>query len=84
MGLLTVDVTGLGVVMTSDRQPIVLGDGSLAVLDLNAQSKELKIIERHAAGFDGLLGYVGTERIGSATVRSVIERINTTRRPTFP
>lgn len=54
----------------------MLGDGSLAVLDLNAQSKELKIIERHAAGFDGLLGYVGTERIGSATVRSVIERIN--------
>lgn len=74
MGLLTVDVTGLGVVMTSDAQPVELIEGGLRVLPLTNEAKTKKIMERHAGGFDGLLGYVGTERIGTATVRSIIER----------
>jgi len=72
VGLLTVDVTSLGVVMTSDSQPIELVEGGLKVLDLKASDQ--KILERHAGGFDGLIGYVGTERIGSATTRSFLER----------
>jgi hypothetical protein len=74
MGLLTVDVTALGVVMTSDSQPIELVDGGVHVLELKASDD--KIIERHAGGFDGLIGYVGTERIGNATTRSFLERVS--------
>jgi hypothetical protein len=76
MGLLTLDVTALGVVMTSDRQPIELLDGDLRVLPVDDENRVPKIIERHAGGFDGLIGYVGTEVIGTATVRSVLESIN--------
>lgn len=73
MGLLTVDVTALGVVMTSDMQPIELVDGGLRVLPLNNDTRVKKIIERHGGGFDGLIGYVGTESIAGATVRSFLE-----------
>ena len=83
MGLLTVDVTGLGVVMTSDTQPVELVEGSVRVLLLTDSTKVKKIIERHAGGFDGVVGYVGTEKIGNATVRSFIERTSS-RTPNLP
>jgi hypothetical protein len=73
VGLLTLDVTALGVVMTSDVQPVELLDGGLRVLPLSNETKVKKIMDRHGGGFHGLVGYVGTERIGNATVRSVLE-----------
>jgi DNA-binding CsgD family transcriptional regulator len=62
--------------MTSDSQPIELIEGGIRVLDFTGEYRRDKIIERHAGGFDGLIGYVGTETVGAATMRSVLERTN--------
>jgi len=60
--------------MTSDTQPLELLNGSIRVITPNAENKTKRIVERHGGGFDGLVGYVGAERIGTATVRSFLER----------
>jgi hypothetical protein len=76
VGLLTVDVTALGVVMSSDSQPIEIGSGDIRVLDFGGERRRDKIIERHGGGFDGLIGYVGTEHVGIKTTRAFIECVS--------
>jgi hypothetical protein len=76
LGLLTVDVTALGVVMSSDSQPIEIVSGDIRVPDFAGERRRDKIIERHGGGFDGLIGYVGTEQIGAETTRAFIERVS--------
>lgn len=73
MGLLTVDVTSLGVVMSSDSWPIEIVSGKTRALDFVGERRRDKMIERHGGGFDGLVGYVGTEHIGSQMTRAFIE-----------
>lgn len=76
MGLLTVDVTALGVVMSSDSQPIEIVSGNIRVLDFGGERRRDKMIERHGGGFDGLIGYVGTEQVGTKTTRAFIDRVS--------
>ena len=76
MGLLTVDVTTLGIVMSSDSQPIEIVSGDIRVPDFTGERRRDKISERHGGGFDGLVGYVGTEQIGPETTRAFIERVS--------
>lgn len=76
VGFLTVDVTALGVVMSSDSQPIEIVSGDIRVLDFSGEWRRDKIIERHGGGFDGLVGYVGTEQVGVETTRAFIERVS--------
>ncbi len=77
MGLLTVDVIALGVVMSSDSQPIEIVSGGIRVLDFTGERRRDKLIERHAGGFDGLIGYVGAEEVGGEPTRAFIERVST-------
>jgi hypothetical protein len=78
LGFLTVDVTALGVVMTSDSQPIEILSGHIHRLDPKGQRRRSAIIERHGGGFDGLIGYVGTEHIDTESTRAFIKRVNDT------
>jgi hypothetical protein len=49
MGLLTVDVTSLGIVMSSDSNPIEIVSGQIRVPDFQGKRRRDKIIERHTA-----------------------------------
>jgi hypothetical protein len=62
--------------MSSDSQPIEILSGSIAVPDFGGERRRDKIVERRGGGFDGLIGYVGTEQIGSETARAFIERVS--------
>jgi hypothetical protein len=77
VGLLTVDVTALGIVMTSDSRPIEIGSGDIRVPPFVGEQRRNKILERHGGGFDGLIGYVGTEQIGGRSTRAFIEQVST-------
>lgn len=76
MGLLTLDVTALGVVMSSDSWPIEIVSGAIHPLDFAGERRRDKIIERRGGGFDGLIGYVGTEQVGSQMTRAFIEQVS--------
>jgi hypothetical protein len=76
MGLLTVDVTSGGVVMTSDSQPIRLTEGAVEVLESKGVRRRDPMIQRKGTEFGGLLGFVGTEKIGSRATREVLEKVN--------
>lgn len=77
VGLLTVDVTALGIVMTSDSRPIEIGSGDIRVPPFVGEQRRNKILERHGGGFDGLIGYAGTEQIGGRSTRAFIEQVST-------
>jgi hypothetical protein len=70
IGLLAVDVSRFGVVMTADSQPVELLDRETRVL---AQAGERRtrnpILIRDAGGFTGFTGFAGTETIGTTTTR---------------
>jgi hypothetical protein len=70
MGLLAVDVSRFGVVMSADSQPVELLDGETRVLDLGGKRRTRDpILIRDAGGFRGFIGFVGTEEIGKQTTR---------------
>jgi hypothetical protein len=74
VGLLTVDVTRLGVVMTCDSLPVEFAEGVVRPLSTNPTAwKRDAIIVRRTAGFAGLVGSVGTEEIGSVPTRRFLE-----------
>jgi hypothetical protein len=62
VGLLAVDVSGVGAVMSADSQRVELLDGDYRVLP-GPPFNSNPIVIREAGGFCGLLGYVGTESI---------------------
>jgi hypothetical protein len=74
MGVLTVDFTGFGVVMSADSQPIEALDGETRVLGQPGQRHARNpILTRDAGGFTGFTGYVGTETIGGKATRDWLD-----------
>jgi hypothetical protein len=70
MGVLMVDVTAFGVVMSADSQPIEALDAETRVLGQPGQRRTRNpILRRNAGGFSGFTGFVGTEVIGGKMTR---------------
>ncbi len=68
MGLLAVDVSTFGVVMSADSQPVEALGGETRVLAQQGALTRCPIVIRNEGGFAGFTGYVGTEEIdGSPT-----------------
>jgi hypothetical protein len=65
VGLLAVDVTSFGVVMSADSQPVEILGGKTLVLPTAGRRSWKHLMVRTGGGFAGLVGYVGTEQIGS-------------------
>lgn len=64
MGLLAVDVSRFGVVMSADSQPIEILEHETRVLaQAGKRHTRNPILIRHAVGFAGFTGFVGTESI---------------------
>lgn len=74
MGLLALDVSQFGVVMSADSQPVELVDGAYRVLNSDGQLRAKPIIVRRGGGFVGLIGFVGRPRIDGMPTRSWLER----------
>ena len=72
MGLLTVDVTPYGIVMTGDSQPIDLG-GSTWWVNSTATRNRNPVVPLTLSTFRGLVGYVGTEQIDGKPTRQWLE-----------
>jgi hypothetical protein len=74
VGVLTVDLTAYGVVMSADSQPIEAIDGVTRVLGQPGRRHTRNpILTRNAGGFAGFIGYVGTEAIGGKTTRDWLD-----------
>jgi hypothetical protein len=68
MGLLAVDVSRFGVVMSADSQPVELVDRQTRALAQAGKDRTRNpIVFRDAGGFRGFTGFVGTETIGETT-----------------
>ncbi len=68
VGLLAVDVSTFGVVMSADSQPIEALGGQTRVVTQQGGLTRCPIVIRNEGGFAGFTGYVGTEEIdGSST-----------------
>jgi len=63
MGILAVDVSRYGVVMSADSQPVEALDGETRVLAHHGDLTRCPIVIRRDGGFVGFTGYVGTETI---------------------
>jgi hypothetical protein len=63
MGLLAVDVTTHGVVMSADSQPVEILNGENRVLPTTGRQTRSPIVMRTGGGFTGLVGFAGTEEI---------------------
>lgn len=78
MGLLAVDVSSFGVVMSADSQPVELLDGNTRVLAQPGQRRTRNpILIRDGGGFTGFTGFVGTEVIGAKTTRDWLTNFGT-------
>jgi hypothetical protein len=74
LGVLTVDLTAFGVVMSADSQPIEAVDGETRVLGQPGRRHTRNpIVTRDAGGFAGFTGYVGTEAIGGKPTRDWLD-----------
>lgn len=70
MGLLALDVSAHGVVMSADSQLVECLEGeNRVVIDPTQQTNRDPIVIRSAGDFTGLTGYVGTEEIGRVRTR---------------
>jgi len=79
MGVLTVEITSFGVVMTADSQPIEAVDGETRVLGHGGRwHTRNPILTRDAGGFTGFTGYVGTETIGGKQTRDWLDAFGAT------
>lgn len=74
MGLLALDVSRFGVVMSADSQPIQLLAGRNRIQRLSGQRSRNPIILRCTGGFIGLVGYVGRSEVHGIETRSWLER----------
>jgi hypothetical protein len=68
MGLLVVDVTAHGVVMSADSQRVEIREGAFSV-DATRGRVRNPIIVRDGGGFVGLIGFVGTEQVEGIETR---------------
>jgi hypothetical protein len=73
MGLLTADVTPIGVVTTGDSQPVELRESSYTV-PVATQGNRPCLVAHKGADFAAALGFVGTERIGASPTYQWLER----------
>lgn len=73
MGILTLDVSRYGVVMSADSQPVELLDGGNRVTHTRTQRSRNPIVVRRGGGFTGLVGFVGRERIAGKPTREWLE-----------
>jgi hypothetical protein len=62
MGILAVDVTTFGVVMSADSQRVEIVGGENRV-QVSGERSRLSIVERFGGGFVGLVGFAGTEEV---------------------
>jgi hypothetical protein len=68
VGLLAVDVTTHGVVMSADSQPVEILKWENRVLATSGGLTRDPVVTRVAGGFTGLVGFAGTETVdGIAT-----------------
>lgn len=63
MGILALDVSRFGIVMSADSQPVELLDGRNRVMSTGGWTTRNPMIVRCGGGFKGLIGSVGCERI---------------------
>ena len=80
MGLLTADVTPIGVVLTGDSQPVELRESSYTVVPVAGQRRRPCLVAHAGPGFSVALGFVGTEWVGGAGTHSWLERFSAANR----
>jgi hypothetical protein len=76
VGILAVDVSRYGIVMSADSQPVELLDGRNRVLRTRLLSRN-PIVVRRGGGFTGLVGFVGRERIAGKPTREWLHAFST-------
>jgi hypothetical protein len=76
VGLLAVDVTAHGAVMSADSQRVEIREGAFTVGTAGGRVRD-PIIVRVGGGFVGLVGFVGTERVEGITMRQWLDRFST-------
>jgi hypothetical protein len=76
MGLLTTDVTPLGVVVTGDSQPIELRERAFTILPTRGARRRPCFVAHAGSDFTAALGFVGTEKIGDSPTRHWLERFS--------
>lgn len=74
MGILTLDITGNGVVMSADSQPVEILAGETHVLSTGGSRSRNAIVPWCGSAFRGLVGYVGTEAIGGVSTTEWLRR----------
>lgn len=74
MGLLALDVSRFGIVMSSDSQPVELLAGRNRLVGSGGHLRDNPILVRCGGGFTGLVGYVGRPKIEGIATRSWLER----------
>jgi hypothetical protein len=77
MGLLALDIAAHGVVMSADSQPVEILGGETRILDPDGSRTRNPIVIRQGGGFSGLVGSVGTERVGNVTTRDWLSAFST-------
>jgi hypothetical protein len=80
IGLLAVDVSGFGIVMSADSQRVELLDGENRVLAGVPRIRN-PILIRDGGGFRGLIGYVGTEAIDRPSMSEWLSAFGAFRAP---
>jgi hypothetical protein len=79
VGLLAVDVTAHGVVMSADSQPVEIVGTENRVLATSGWQTRTPIVVRVGGGFVGLVGYVGTEQIDGVQATTWLSRFSAER-----
>jgi hypothetical protein len=76
VGLLAVDVTAYGVVMSADSQRVEIHGGNNRALQQRGREKRDPIVIRMGGGFVGLVGFAGTEAIESIDTAEWLRRFS--------
>jgi hypothetical protein len=76
MGVLAVDLTAHGVVMSADSQPVEIVEGENRIDDSAGRRVRNPIIQRTAGGFVGLVGFAGTERVEGVRTADWLRRFD--------
>jgi hypothetical protein len=78
VGLLAVDLSAHGVVMSADSQPVEILGGQNRVLAAKGRRNRNSIVIRVGGGFVGLLGFAGTEETEGMETARWLERFSAT------
>jgi hypothetical protein len=75
VGLLTADITPIGVVLTGDSQAVELGESSVTVQRTQGAPQSRPCLVAHGGtDFAAALGFVGTETIGNSPTNQWLQR----------